>query len=191
LNADTFLLIQNPNTTQATATISLFATDGRMLTFPVAVMPTSRLTIDLDPIFGGSYGIRVTSDIATIVERSVFFGNEPLGAYSTPGVTDLDTIWHLAEGETRPPFDELITILNPNAQMMGVHVGFELETGQTIGRDFTVPANTKLEIPVDTILAGANSANVTTSLPSVVERVMFIFKLGSIGATDAIGFPGS
>jgi len=191
LNADTFLLMQNPNTTSATATITLYNTSGQTLTFPVSLLPTSRLTLYVNPIFSGSFGIKVTSDIPIIVERSVFFGNDPLlGAYSTQGTTALATSWHFAEGETRAPFDELITILNPQSTAMGAHIDFELENGQVIGRDFAVAPNSKLEIPVDNILTGANSASVRTTLPSVVERIMYIFKR-SIGATDSTGFPGS
>lgn len=188
--ADTFLLLQNPNATQATATITLYGTDGRVFNFSVGILPTSRLTVYLNPVFSGSFGIKVTADIPIIAERSVFFGNEPRGAYSAQGATALATAWHLAEGQTLAPFDEIITILNPQGTTMSVHINFLLENGQVIGRDFTVGANSKLEIQVDNFLAGANSASITTSLPSVVERTMFIFKQGRIGAHDTIGFAG-
>ena len=89
------------------------------------------------------------------------------------------------------PFDELISILNPNAQNMQIRIEFQLENGQEIEREFTAAPNSKLEILVDDIITGANSARVRTSLPSVVERTMLIFKMGSIGATNTIGFSGS
>ena len=192
LRADTFLLLQNPNTTQVPATITLFDTNGQTTTFTVSLLPTSRQTIFLNSFFTGSFGIKVSATAPIIAERSVFFGNDPLlGAYSTQGATELATLWNLPEGETRDPFDELITILNPQAQTMGAHIDFQLETGQVVSRDFTVGPNSKLEILVDDILSGANSARITTTLPSVVERTMFIFKFGSIGATDTIGIAGS
>lgn len=191
LRADTFLLLQNPNTTQVNATITLFRTDGATFTFTVPLLATSRRTIFLNPIFSGSFGIRVDANAGIIAERSVFFGNEPLGAYATQGATALATEWNLAEGETRAPFDELISILNPNAQNMQIRIAFQLENGQEIEREFTAAPNSKLEILVDDFITGANSARVRTSLPSVVERTMLIFKMGSIGATNTIGFSGS
>lgn len=188
LRADTFLLLQNPNNTPVTATVTLFGTDGRVVTFPVSLLPTSRRTIFLNPIFSGSFGIRVDATAGIIAERSIFFGTEPLGAYSTTGATALANGWSFAEGETRAPFDEVITILNPQAASMGVRIDFQLATGQVITRSFTVAPNSKLEVPVDSILTGANSARITTTLPAVAERTMYMFKLGRIGATDVVGF---
>ena len=189
--ADTFLLLQNPNSTQATATITLFGVGGNTTTFAVAVLPTSRITLFLNSVFSGSFGIRVVSNSPIIAERSIFFGDEPRGAYSTQGATALATSWHLAEGETRSPFNEMITILNPNGQTASVRMDFLLESGETVPGFFDVGANSKLEVEVGRIVQGANSANVTSSLPIVVERTMFIFKLGSEGAHDTIGFAGS
>ncbi len=190
LRADTFLLLQNPNSTNATATITLFGTNGATTTFTVGLLPTSRRTIFLNPFMAGSFGIRVNANAPIIAERSIFFGIDPnLGAYSAVGSTALTTGWNLAEGETRAPFDEVISILNPNDATMSVHIDFQLATGQVIGRDFSIGPNRKLEVPVDNILSGANSARVTTSLPSVVERTMYIFKGGLIGAHNTVGFP--
>ncbi len=192
LRADTFLLLENTNTSQVNATITLFATDGRTTTFNATLAPTSRQTIFLNRFFSGSFGIWVNATAPIIAERSVFFGNEPLlGAYSTQGATSLITSWHFAEGETRAPFNELITILNPHGQSMDVEIDFFLETRQVVPAFFKISANSKLEVDVGKIVTGANSANVSTSLPSVAERTMYIFKQGSIGAHDTIGFPGS
>lgn len=189
LRADTFLLLDNPTGTTANATITLFGTDGQQRSFTVPIPAMTRRTIFLNPFFSGAFGIRVVADNEVIAERSVFFGNAPLlGAYSTRGATALSTGWNLAEGETRAPFDEQISILNPQGQAMSVRVDFQLADGQVITRTFAVAPNSKLDIGVDTIIPGANSARITTSLPSVVERTMFIFKAGSIGATNTIGF---
>lgn len=189
LPADTFLLLQNPNATAVNATVTLFSTTGQTEQFVTTVAPTSRQTIFLNPILSGSFGIRVQATGNIIAERSIFFGNEPRGAISTLGSTTLATTWSLAEGETRPPFDERISILNPNGQAMSVTINFQLENGSVVPAFFTVNPNSKLEVEVGRIVTGANSAVITTSLPSVVERVMLIFKQGSIGGTDVIASP--
>lgn len=189
LPADTFLLLQNPNATAVNATITLFSTTGATTTFTVGILPTSRRTIFLNPFMTGSFGIQVTATAPIIAERSVFFGVAPtLGAYSTQGATALTTGWNFAEGETRAPFNELITILNPNTAAMSVRIDFQLVNGQVVPAFFTVNPRSKLEVEVGRIVTGANSARVTTSLPSVVERTMRIFKLGVVGADDTIGF---
>ncbi len=71
---------------------------------------------------------------------------------------------------------------------MSVRIDFQLATGQVVPAFFTVNPNSKLEVEVGRIVTGANSARVTTNLPSVVERTMRIFKLGVVGAHDTIGF---
>jgi hypothetical protein len=186
--ADTFLLLQNPNATEANATITLFGLDGKTVAFTVGLLPTSRKTIFLNTIFSGSFGIQVIATAPIIADRSIFFGNQPLrGAYGGTGAPSLTTGWNFAEGETRPPFNEQIAILNPNNQTMSAHIDFQLANGQVVGADFAIGPNTKREVEVGRIVTGANSARVTTSLPSVVERTMYIFK-NSIGGTNTIGF---
>lgn len=99
-DADTFLLLQNPNPNPVTATIRLFRTDGAVQTFTRSLPATSRTTIQLDLIFSGEFGISVESDGDIIAERPVFFGGEPKGAYATQGATQLGTVWLLPEGST-------------------------------------------------------------------------------------------
>jgi len=197
-NADTFLLLQNPNSNAVNATVTLFSTTGQTTQFVTTIAPTSRQTIFMTPIVTsagfatGSFGIRVQATGNIIAERSIFFGVSPtLGAISTLGSTTLATAWDLAEGETRAPFDERILILNPNAQATNVTINFQLENGQVVPAFFTVGANSKLEVEVGRIVTGANSARITSSLPTVVERVMLIHKLGVIGGTDVVAVPGS
>ncbi|MDP2661359.1 MAG: hypothetical protein Q8R28_11595 [Dehalococcoidia bacterium] len=72
----------------------------------------------------------------------------------TPGAT-----WHLAEGSTAPPFNEVIAIVNPNGQDATATIEFELETVSTITRSFIVQAQSKLSLNIDQILlASAVSA---------------------------------
>jgi len=123
-----------------------------------------------------------------IAEKSLFFGGEPRGAAATQGASDLATVWNLAEGATTPPFDEIIAILNPHEAAMSVHIDFQLPNGQVIGRDIALGPTRNLVVRVDDIIPNdAVSARVTTSLPSVVERVMFINKFGAVGLHNSIG----
>lgn len=187
--ADTFLLVQNPNAAPVTLTVTLFNTTGATTTFVAGVPARARRTIFLNTFMTGSFGIQVMASAPVIAERSVFFGVSPtLGAYSTQGATTLSTGWNFAEGDTLSPFDELLTILNPQSATMSVRIDFHLSNGQVVPAFFNVNPHSKLEVEVGRIVTGANSARVTTSLPSVVERTMRIFKLGVVGAHDTIGF---
>lgn len=187
MDADTFLLLQNPNANSVTATIRLFRTDGTVQTIARSLPPTSRTTIQLDLLFSGDFGISVEADGDIIAERSVFFGNEPKGAYATQGATQLGTVWLLPEGSTATPFDEIVSVLNPTNSNMGVRAEFTLEIGQVIVREFTVGPNRKFDIVVDNIIPDqAVSTRIVTTAPTVVERVMLINK-SSVGGHNTVG----
>ncbi|MBX6771105.1 MAG: hypothetical protein IRY83_05225 [Chloroflexi bacterium] len=185
---DAFLLLANPNLTPATVTVTLFRANGQVVSMPRVLAPTSRQNIFLNAIIpNGIFGIRVEANQPILAERSLFFGPEPRGAMAIFGSTELATEWFLAEGSTQPPFTEVISILNPNSATMAVHIDFELPGGQVIGRDFQIGPTRPLEINVNAQVPGTPvSAHITTSLPSVVERQMFLQKLGALGGTDAL-----
>ncbi|MBI2939481.1 MAG: hypothetical protein HYY04_03505 [Chloroflexi bacterium] len=186
---DSWLLLQNPNPVSVVATITLFQENGNTVTLAPVLPPTSRQSVFLNQVLlNASFGIRVEATAPIIAERSMFFGVEPRGAHATQGASELKSEWNLAEGSTQAPFTEVIAILNPHAAVMNVHVDFELPGGQVIGRDFTIGPTRKLSITVDQIIPDSPvSARVTTSLPSAVERTLFLNKLGSLGGTNTIG----
>jgi YVTN family beta-propeller protein len=190
---DTFLLLENPNPIPVVATVTLFQDNGNVVSFPQGLAPQSRLNVFLNPVMPNArFGIRVTAPQPIVAERSEFFNVEPRGAISTQGASALATTWNLPEGSTQPPFTEFIEVLNPQSITMGVHIDFELPTGQVIGRDFQVAGNRPLILNINQIVPNTPlSARVTTSLPSVVERIMFLNKLGSLGGTDTIGIAGT
>lgn len=190
---DTFLLLQNPNPTPVVATVTLYRDNGNVVTFPQQLSPQSRLNVFLNPVLPNArFGIKVTANQPIVAERSEFFNPEPRGAISTQGATALATTWNLPEGSTQAPFTEFIEILNPQPSTMSAHVDFDLPSGQVISRDFQIGPNRPLILSVNQIVPNSPvSARITTSMPSVVERTMFMNKLGELGGTDTIGVAGS
>lgn len=188
LPTDTWLLLQNPGAASVPVTITLFPETGSPTAMPQVLGPSSRQSILLNQLFQGSFGMRVDAPSGIIAERSMFIGTEPRGAAATVGSPVLATTWRLAEGSTAPPFDERINIMNPNPQAAAVNIEFDLESGPPVTRSFIAPAQGKLSIVVDDIIPfNAVSALVTTSIPTVVERTMFINKLDSVGLSTKIG----
>lgn len=187
--AHTWLLLQNPAESVITANVALLDERGNRTSLPITLPPMSRRSLFLNQVLGfHRFGIVVEASEPIVAEKSLFFGAEPRGAAATQGAAALATTWNLPEGSTAPPFDELISILNPHAQVMNVHVDFQLPNGQVIGRDFAIGPTRNLVIRVDDIiLNSAVSARVTTSLPSAVERTMLFGKAGSLGGHNTIG----
>ena len=191
LATDTFLLLQNPQQAQTAVNITLFSVAGEQRSLQITMPASSRRTIFLNGVFpNASFGIRVESTEPIVAERSQFFGPEPRGASASIGASALATRWNLAEGSSQPPFTTVIAILNPNNQAMSVRIDFRLENGQVITRDFIVGATSKLSVNVNQLIPNnAFSSTVSTSLPSVVERTIFLAKLGSTGVTNTPAVP--
>jgi hypothetical protein len=186
--SDTWILLQNANATSVDITIRLMEQAGGVTTVSLTMPAISRRSVEVKQVRPvGDFGIVVEASDPIVAEKSLFVGDEPRGAAATEGAAQLATVWYLAEGETRDPFDEYIAILNPNTAQMNVQIDFELANGLVISRDFTIGSERKRSVFVDEIVAGANSARITTSLPSVVERTMFINKFGVLGITNTIG----
>ena len=185
---DSFLLLENPNNSPAMATVNLFH-NGSVVTFTQQLAAQSRQSVFLNQVLSNArFGIQVTATQPIIAERSEFFNPEPRGAISTQGATALASTWFLPEGSTQTPFTELITILNPTSSNMSAHIDFDLPTGQVIGRDFLISPNREFVLNVNNVIPNSPvSARVSTSQPSVVERILFFNKLGSLGGTDTIG----
>ncbi len=189
LATDTFLLLENPQQVDTTVKMTLFAENGTQVVQQIAMPSNSRRTIFLNDFMpNSSFGFRVDSTQPIIAERSQFFGPEPRGSTGSLGAMALASEWELPEGSTQPPFTTVIAVLNPNNDTMSVRIDFELENGQVVTQNFSVGPNRKLSINVNSLLPNnAFASKVTTSLPSVVERTMFLAKLGSTGATNTIG----
>jgi photosystem II stability/assembly factor-like uncharacterized protein len=189
LPTDTWLLLQNPQATAVPVTITLFQEiDAEPIVLQQTLPPATRQSYFLNQFIRGSFGIHVQAGAEIIAERSMFFGTEPRGAHATVGSPALATVWNLAEGSTAPPFDQIIAIMNPHDQTATATLEFLLETGEVITRDFEILPESKLSIVVDVIVPStAVSTVVRTSLPTVVERTMFMRKPGGIGGHNTIG----
>jgi hypothetical protein len=172
----------------ADVTVKLMGQNGEVTSVLLGMPPTSRRSLELKQVLPtGDFGMTVDATQPIVAEKSLFWDAEPRGAAATEGAMQLATTWNLPEGETRPPFNEYIAILNPHATAMNVHIDFQLLNGLVIGRDLSVGPTGKSSILVDDIIDGAASARITTSLPSVVERTMFIEKMGVRGGHNTIG----
>lgn len=185
----TWLLIQNPNDAPVMANVTIFGVDGEVSTITQTVAPLSRLGVFLNLFTNlASFAIRVDASAPVIAERAMYFGAEPRGAHATVGAPELSTVWNFGEGSTAPPFTEVISVLNPSDQQVGVTMEFFLQGGGTVVRQFTVGPARKLSVAVNDIVPNAaNSGRVSTTLPTVVERTMFLVKDGNLGGHATVG----
>lgn len=192
---DTWLLLQNPHPQPVRVWVTLFSAEDRApMPLFFTLPPQSRRSFFLNHLVGdgfASFGMRVEAEAEIVAERSIFWGPEPRGAYSAVGAPALATTWYLAEG-TELPFPTFIHILNPNDRPAEGTIDFLLQDGQVITRSFGVLPQRKWSISVRDYLRHdlyGVSAVVKTSVPTVVERTMFIRDQELVGAHNTVGIP--
>ncbi|MBI4221009.1 MAG: hypothetical protein HY682_12750, partial [Chloroflexi bacterium] len=182
---DTFILIQNPNNSQATVQVTYMLQGGGTVVRDHTVAANSRYTIvakdagEVGP--DKAFSTKLVSDRVIIVERAMYW---PEGGHDTAGVTAPADTWYLAEGYTGGDFETFILLQNPNSSAATVQVTYMLQGGGTILRTHAVPANSRY-----TIVAGesgqvgrnkAFSTKVVSDMPVIVERAMYWDKGGHV-----------
>jgi hypothetical protein len=192
-----WLCLQNPSSSPITvnATYMLGQGQGSPVGKSYTVQPKQRLTVSVNNELGPEKDVsaKLTSSDDFIAERPTYFlyhgawdgGHDVLGA-KTPAKN-----WFFAEGTTRDNFSEWLCVQNPNAADATLQVTYYPSSGPPVTRPWTVAANTRLTIDVNTD-AGPDldiSARVTSDQPVIVERPMYFNYQGVwTGGHDVVGF---
>ncbi len=96
------------------------------------------------------------------------------------------SVWYLAEGTTKSPFNEWILIQNPGVYDAAVKVVYMLDTGDNVTKEYKVGAGKRFSIHVNDIAELKDkdvSAKVTADTGIVVERSMYC----AVGGNASIG----
>ncbi len=185
---DTWILLQNPNTTEALATIKYLTRGGLAAQADYRVPPMARMSVAVDQIPGletSEVSAVIASDQALVAERAMYFnyaGRD--GGSCTAGQPAPSTEWYLAEGYTGGAFDTYLLVMNPQSVASHVIATFMLPGGGTRNLEFDVGPLQRYTVHVDEV-EGMASADVSTRVvatsPVVTERAMY-FNYG--GWTD-------
>ena len=190
---DTFLLLGNPQNTDAHVTLTYLLDSGEVITAPVTIAAKRRLTInpEASPGFGApdarlqdaQFAISITSDVPIVAERSMYWSGkaQPWGeGHSSPGLVAPALTWDVAEGRTggAQEFHTYILLSNPQSTAAELSVTYLRETGEPIVTTYTVPATARLTIDVNAVPELANQhvgarVAVTNNQPVIVERSMY------------------
>jgi hypothetical protein len=179
---DTYLLLANPNTTSAIVSVFFLRENTTPIVRNVRVNPMSRLTIftgSIPSLVGRSFSMIVSSSVAIVAERSMYFGKTQFwaGGHESAGVTRPSTTWFHAEGATGPYFDCFILIGNPGSKRANLTVTYLLDNGTPIVKTYSVGAYQRLTIDVESqdprLANAAVSTTVTSDVPIVSERAMY------------------
>ena len=177
---DTYILLQNPDSTPAKARLTYMLRNGRCVTEDRNLEPHSRNTVKVDDTLPNEeFSTRVDALKGEVIaERSMYFnyqGKYP-GGHASPGSTGPAQSWFLAEGCTAFGFDTYILIQNPGSKAADVKVTFMTDTGKTIDLKCKVGANSRYTVSADKVpqMEKAQFATrVISSRPVVVERSIY------------------
>jgi len=184
---DLFYLLQNPSPTQtAQVQIRYLLPSGPPILQTVDVLPNSRATVYVDqqPGLGAidvSAVLTSLNGVPIIVERAMYSSAAGTFAagHDSAGVTSPSLDWFFAEGATGNFFDMFVLLANPNASPANVHASYLLPSGQTVQKDYVVPANSRRTLNVqleDPQLSGTAVSTRLTSTNGVsflAERSMW------------------
>lgn len=192
----TWITLGNPTATNATATLTFFGNNGIINTITRPVLAGGRTTVDVNAIVGPNREVsaRITADKPIVAERPVYFGymGGINGGHVALGNAGLQSRYDFAEGYTAPGFDEYLTILNPDPNNLNLDVTYAFASAPPMNRQYEVPGNTRMTIPVHNEVNRIGDVSVTLqgNHPFAAERPMyFVYRGAWRGGSNVQGGP--
>jgi hypothetical protein len=186
---DTWLLLENPGNTPATVRVAFMTDVGTVVNQPMFVLPHARNSLYTDPLVPNAvYGMRIESDQPIVAERSVYFDTGRAG-FDASAVAAPAVEWFLPEGSTAGSFEEQLSVLNPQPQVVNVQVEYRPQEGDAPPpQRFSVGPTSRMTLDVNPQVQDTNVAlRVIADKPIVVERTTYFARPTGLGATTSTG----
>ncbi len=173
---ETWVVVQNPNTTAATVTLTYMTMSGPVAGPQASVPAGSRRTFNIADTLPGTFDVatRVDAGKPVVVERAMYGSDRTWGTDSI-GASTLSATWYLAEGSTGPGFETWIVVQNPNAQPADVTLTYMTPSGAAAQTIDTIPARARRSFNAGNVVHSTweVSTRVDSNRPVVVERAMY------------------
>jgi hypothetical protein len=189
---DSYVLIMNPNDTQAEVDVVFQGEDGANHSYHYFISADSRFTVPVRETLGcGAFSTEIKSNVPVLAERAMYFNYQgKKGGHDSIGAEKPSNTWFFAEGYTGDSFDTWVLLQNPNDGTATVTLNFMRPDGAAITRTVSVPGRRRYTVHVDEI-PGLEATDVSTQvasdLPIVAERAMYFNYQGEDGGHDTIG----
>jgi hypothetical protein len=188
----TYVLVQNPNATEAIISITYMTSSGPKGQPAFAVAANSRVTIKVNDVLPNSdFSTQVHGTVPIIAERAMYWNNGTGEAcHDSIGVTSPSKTWYLAEGSTASDFETWVLIQNPNNAPAIANITYMTPNGAVGGPPVPIAANSRRSINVaDTVPAEWSvSTRISSDQPVIAERSVYWHNRGgghnSIGVTS-------
>ena len=186
----TWLNVYNASAIEAPVNVTFYLDDASVLHHLVKAPGNSRMTIDtglIPALQGHAFGMRVEGDEALVMNRTITWNDQGVGATAERGVT-LSPTWHFAEGATHSSLQTFLLVTNPDDTVATVEVEYLMKTGQSFTRTHVVPAHARATVWVNQEgpewAAAEFGMVVRSSHPVVAERATYISSNGVFDAGE-------
>ncbi len=193
----TKLLISNPSGNKVSLRAEFYPGGGQRIIKRYRIGPRRRREIGVDGIAAlqaSKMSIKLQSNRAVVAERVMYFRNgKKEGGHASVGAKRPLPTWYLAEGETGPRSNAVISIFNPGLNKAKIVIRFLKPTGSAIIKKLNISGRSRAVIRVDAIagLKDTEFAAVVTSVngTSIVVDHSGSFVRGRAGGGNAsIGY---
>jgi IPT/TIG domain len=171
---ETWLLIQNPNSSQANCAVTYMIEGESPVKVDKTVPANSRASFNMETDIGQKdASIKVESNVPVIPERAMYRNNRREG-HDSIGTTTPARSYYLAEGTTDWGFTTYVLVQNPNNAENTINFTYMTPTGTASQPSFVMAANSRKTIRVNDVVPGKDlSTRVQGSLPLIAERAMY------------------
>lgn len=188
----TYVLVQNPNNSVTSVTVTYMTKDGPVGQAPFNMPPNSRKTIRVNDVLPNvDFSTKVHGNQPIIAERAMYWNNGTGEAcHDSIGMNQPHTSFYLPDGQTSNGRETWTLVQNPNNQAVTVEISYLTPNGagNVVFTD-TIPANSRRTYNMVDKGVGGRAAIMVKCLTSgkkiMVERAMYWNSRGA--GTDTIG----
>ncbi len=173
---ETWILIENPGNTDATASLTYMTKAGEKKGPQIVLPPGTRKTVDVSATVPAEWEVstKVTADAPVIAERAVYW-NGRNGGHDSIGVTSPSSTWYLAEGCTAQGFETWVLVQNPGTAVATAKLTYMTPSGSKQGPTLTLQPGTRQTVDVSVVVKNETdvSTRVDSDYPVVCERAVY------------------
>jgi hypothetical protein len=157
----TFVLLANPGTSAATATVTFLPDTGVAVTKTKDVPAGGRVTLNIAAedasLASAAVATQVSSTQPILVERAQYWPGAPASwyeAHNSFGATALGTKWGLAEGRVGGPegYQTYILLANSHTTAASVQIRYLKTDGTQVTKTYTVEPMSRLNVHVNSLV---------------------------------------
>ncbi len=189
----TYVLVQNPNNSVTSVTVTYMTKDGPVTMAPFDMPPNSRKTIRVNDVLPNvDFSTKVHGSQPIIAERAMYWNNGTGEAcHDSIGMDKAHTTFYLPDGQTSDGCETWTLVQNPNPTAVKVEISYLTPTGTgNVTKTETIAASSRKTFNMANH-SGINGraaimvTSKTTGKPIMVERAMYWNNRGA--GTDTIG----